>query len=229
MYSYLSDITLAKMGLSAIPALLRSLQTGPSRNAQAAVKTLGMIGESAIPALVGALRSGDNAAKSSVAAALSIIGSRQRVRGDVEKSVSALIDFLNSSTNRFDRASAIHALGAMADKAAVPIPIEQLNDEDYYLCACAFRALGRLQDNRAVSPLIGVLTDANKSWVLREAAAVTLGDLGTLAESAIPTLTSALEFDCNASVETWNERARDAVQDALIRIRDPQAKSTIRG
>lgn len=110
----------------------------------------------------------------------------------------------------------------------MPALIEALQDKNY-LCVCAALALGQLGDSAAVGPLVGVLTDGNKFWVPRGAAAVALGALGKLAESAIPALTEALHYDQASPGETWDERAREAVADALSRIQDPSTTSSLTG
>ncbi len=124
------------------------------------------------------------------------------------------------------RAKAASALGAMGDEAAVPVLIDALEDENY-LCVSAALALAKIGDPRAVAPLVAVLSDSNKFWVARGAAAVALGNMGKSAESAVSALSAALKYRKIWARESWDERAREAVEDALNRIQNPGAKSML--
>jgi HEAT repeat protein len=134
----------------------------------------------------------------------------------------------DSRTLDASRAAAAQALGAMGDHAAVPALIQALSHPNQVSVAAAL-ALGRLGAREAVEPLTAVLADDTKFWMPRGAAAVALGHMGTLAESALPTLTRALEIDVLSSGTGWDVRAHEAVADAIHHIKDPSAECTLRG
>ena len=56
-----------------------------------------------------------------------------------------------------------------------------------------------------------------------------LGDIGQRATSALPDLAEALRYTAEPGAENWNERARDAVADAIERMNDPTAKTRLTG
>jgi hypothetical protein len=127
-----------------------------------------------------------------------------------------------------DRVSVAYALAALGDSAAVPALVEALDDPNDVSLGVVL-ALGRLGDATAVQPLVAVLQDHQNFWVLRGAAAVALGMMGATAEPALEALAEALEYDVNSSGEKWHQLARDAVEDAIRRINDPQLDSSLRG
>ena len=59
--------------------------------------------------------------------------------------------------------------------------------------------------------------------------AVALGDFGEAAREALPALEVALDYDCGSTDGTWDARAREAVGDAIERIKDPSAASSLPG
>jgi HEAT repeat protein len=121
-------------------------------------------------------------------------------------------------------ANAATALGSLRARDGVSALIGALRDGNY-LCVCAAGALGKIGDHRAVAPLVSVLRDQSKFWVPRGAAAVALGDLGTIAVNALPALEEALTFSMQGNVKNWDQRAEDAVRDA----RDPHQPSAAGG
>jgi len=128
----------------------------------------------------------------------------------------------------YRRSGAAEALGSLGDPVAVPALVEALKDKNY-VSVCAAAALAKIKDPRAVQPLIAVLQDQEKFWVPRGAAAVALGDLGEIATAALPALREALEYDCDTSGEKWDQRAREAVADAIAHISDAKAACSLKG
>jgi HEAT repeat protein len=219
--SVLANSSLVKMGANAVPTLIEALDGSGYRIHEAAYKTLGEIGEAASPELIKALESDSPSIRAGAAAALAIIGESAKVV--TESPLPGLLRMLEQGSP-----TAAGALGEIKDPAAVPGLVAKLSDENY-LSVSASLALGKIGDSSAVQPLIDVLRDENKFWVPRGAAAVALGDMGRAAESAVPALVEALNYDVHNSGETWDERAREAVVDALRRIRDPSAPSSLEG
>jgi 3-hydroxyacyl-CoA dehydrogenase len=211
-----------------VPALAAELSV-PGKRSEVAAKALAALGDPSFEAVVEVLRRGDELARTYAAKVLSVLSRDQsagRIRVERSKAAAALIATLGSSQGDA-RAPLIDALGALGEPAAIPILVENLNDGNY-LCVSAARALGRMKDARAVDPLVAVLTDEHKFWVPRGAAAVALGDLGALAQSSLPALENALAYRVDGG-ETWDERAREAVEDSLERIQSPGSKSKLTG
>jgi 3-hydroxyacyl-CoA dehydrogenase/HEAT repeat protein len=211
-----------------VPALAAELSV-PGKRSEVAAKALAALGDASFEAVVEMLQHGDERARTYAAKVLAVVSRAEtagRMRAERSKAAAALIAALGSSQGDA-RAPLIDALGALGDPAAIPVLIENLNDGNY-LCVSAARALGQTQDPRAVDPLVAVLSDQHKFWVPRGAAAVALGDLGALAESSLPALESALAYRIDGG-ETWDERAREAVQDSLERIRHPGSESKLTG
>ncbi len=127
-----------------------------------------------------------------------------------------------------DRAAAAAALGSIGGTAAVPELIRALSHPNQ-VCVAAALALGRIAHVDAVQPLIAVLADRDKFWMARGAAAVALGEMGAIAEPALPALEQALELDCQTSSTSWDERAREAVADAISHTRDRVTECALKG
>jgi HEAT repeat protein len=214
-----ANYSLVKMGVDAIPTLIDALGNFDLRDA--AIETLGEIGEVASPALTRALDSEDQATRDGAARALTIIGKPETAV--IESPLPGLLRMLEQGSPQ-----AAEALGELKDPAAIPVLVVALSDPNY-LSVGASLALGKIGHPSAVKPLIDVLSDKDKFWVPRGAAAVALGNMGRTAESAIPALTEALNYDVHNSGESWDERAREAVVDALRRIRDPSTPSSLEG
>jgi HEAT repeat protein len=213
---------------SDIAAFVGALEDQDYRSQRAAIKALVAVGGPAVPALTQALDA------KSVHTRFGAVSALQGIGPPAEAAIPALLRLLREGKRpeRPDQpdlqAEAAAALGDIGAAAAGPALIEVLQDKNY-LCVCAALALGKLNDPAAVSPLVGVLMDVDKFWVPRGAAAVALGCLGRLAEPAIPALRQALQFDPTGSGEKWDVRAREAVADALSRIGDPSAQSSLSG
>jgi HEAT repeat protein len=140
----------------------------------------------------------------------------------------AATDGKDSRTLDANRAAAAQALGALADVTAVPGLIQALSHPNQ-VCVAAALALGRISHADAVMPLVAVLEDENKFWMPRGAAAVALGQMGAVAQAAVPALTRALALDVLAPGTSWDVRAREAVEDALRHLSTPSAECLLKG
>ena len=126
------------------------------------------------------------------------------------------------------RAAAVEGLGRLRDPSVTPALSSLLRSEGY-IAVCAALALGSARDPRAVRPLVDLLRDERRFWVERGAAAVALGRLGEVAAPGLPALIEASTYTSAHGTENWDERAREAVVDAIERIRNPQAPSRLLG
>jgi HEAT repeat protein len=216
-----ANASLAKFGAGAVPTLIEAMGSANPRVRDAAHKTLAELGQAAQPELTRALESENSAVQRGAAKALGIMGNT--AQAVTESPLPGLVRMLERGST-----DAATALGNLRDPAAVPALIDALSDANY-LCVCAALALGEIAHPSAVKPLINVLGDVERFWIPRGAAAVALGDMGPAAKAAIPELTNALDYDVNHSGEKWDERAREAVVDALRRIRDLSARSSLTG
>ena len=235
---------LIKIGVDAVPYLIGVLsENGAERNTigESALRTLSEIGEAAIPALQGTLRDGDRRLQS--LATRAIAGMNIAPKSDTKHTsetrdqlIRTLLD--NEEAPEQDlrksfemdsiRADAADALAVLGDFEAVPALVKALEHPNY-VCVAAALALGRLGDSAAIQPLIAVLQDDQKFWVPRGAAAVALGMMGSTARPALDALKEALKFEKVSGDEKWDERAREAVEDAILRINDPKAESRLTG
>ena len=127
-----------------------------------------------------------------------------------------------------EQSDAISILGVYKIKEAIPMLLERLNHENY-LCVCACSALARIKDSTAIRPLLEVLMDEDKFWVPRGAAANALGSFRELAKEVLPEMEKALDYDVSSFGEKWDQRAKDAVEDAVNKIKDPNYKTKLRG
>lgn len=121
--------------------------------------------------------------------------------------------------------AAVDLLEESKDRSAIPALVQALNDPNYR-CVCAALALGEIGDPRAIPHLLKVLNDKERFWVPRGAAAVALGLLGQAAAEALPALEEALTFGPD---EKWDIRAREAVEDAIGHITNPNAPCRLKG
>ncbi|MDH6136501.1 HEAT repeat protein [Kitasatospora sp. MAA4] len=214
---------LVRIGVAAVPYLLAELEVRGGRMREAAMTTLAEMGAVASPALAAALGSEHESVRIAAAEVLAVTGGPRP--GGSPSALPGLIRMLASGGEQ-EAPAAADALGRLGDPAAIPALAEALTDSNY-LCSCAALALGRIGDPAAVPPLIGVLRDPDKFWVPRGAAAVALGDLGSAAQPALPALLEAVEYDTAATGGSWDERCREAVADAIERIRDPSTPSAL--
>ena len=149
---------------------------------------------------------------------------------NLEQLLQALAATEASDSRTLDgtRAAAAQALSALGDSAAVPGLIRALSHPNQ-VCVAAALALGHMKARDAVAPLSAVLEDSTKFWMPRGAAAVALGQMGALAEAALPALRRTLELDSMASGTSWDARAHEAVADAIKHITDPSAACMLQG
>jgi HEAT repeat protein len=222
---------LIKLGNQVIPYLIDSLG---SEYKEAAIETLGEIGPAAISELNKAIKVPH--LRNGAISALDMIGRNhdsnssevsyqlliQLVEEDFEKTIS---DFPERKEK--EQANAINTLGAFKIKDAIPVLINKLQNPNLCLSACF--ALSDIKDPIALKPLVEVLFDQNISWVDRGAAAVAIGNFGELAYPVLPELEKALEIEVKVGDEKWDERSRDAVIDAINKIKDPNYLSILEG
>jgi 3-hydroxyacyl-CoA dehydrogenase len=219
---------LAEIGPGLAATLVAELEA-PRKRSEAAAKALAGLGDAALDAALAALRDGAertqwNAAR--ILRAIALGESNVRVRAERERVATALIAALRAGTGD-ERAAMLDALGEVREPSSLPVIVEYLATPNY-LAVSAARALGRIDDPRAVQPLVGVLSDGDKFWVPRGAAAVALGDLGAHATESLPALRAALAYPTDDG-ENWDERAREAVEDAIARIETPGTHTTLAG
>lgn len=77
-------------------------------------------------------------------------------------------------------------------KEVITALIDTLDDEDADVSNAVATALGKL-GQPAVSPLLAILKDKDKSATLRAKAALALGNIGPQAQEALPVLAKALK------------------------------------
>ncbi|MEO1440852.1 MAG: HEAT repeat domain-containing protein, partial [Chloroflexota bacterium] len=125
-----------------------------------------------------------------------------------------LIPLLNSEDD-LTRHLALHAIGLLADRRAVPALLECLRGPYNYLDTSAIIwALGKTGDTRATQPLIDYMRAAD--WIEKEAAARALGMLGDqrAVEPVIEQLEDAqlrVEIYVEVLAELGDERAIDPI------------------
>ncbi|MEL6150206.1 MAG: HEAT repeat domain-containing protein [Chloroflexota bacterium] len=125
-----------------------------------------------------------------------------------------LIPLLNSEDD-LTRHLALHAIGLLADRRAVPALLECLRGPYNYLNTSAIIwALGKTGDTRATQPLIDYMRAAD--WIEKEAAARALGMLGDqrAVEPVIEQLEDAqlrVEIYVEVLAELGDERAIDPI------------------
>lgn len=208
-----------------IPEILSSLESFDPEESGKAFGKLKEIGSQAVPYLICSVNRGTPSWQRSIRRFFEVAWFRVRKRLGSNPQVS-LHEIWHLESHRC--AIAAQLLGQIRNSEAVPCLIRALDGSDY-LCTCAAGALGEIGDPRAVLPLIELLQNPKKGWVARGAAAVALGEMGESAEKALPTLQTALTYDCNDSSEEWDLRSQEAVIDAIDRITGRSAKSNLHG
>ena len=113
--------------------------------------------------------------------------------------VLPLIDFLKLTQNPLAEASAIRALGDIADPRAFEILLRHLDGQSR---AEVVTALGKLKDPRSVDALVSVLQDP--AWQIRMNAATALGPIGSIQQAEA--LEVLLEDEVNV-VREWAARS----------------------
>lgn len=192
-------LSLAKIGLPALPALTAALKHEDKTVrwwAAQALEELGPDAQSAIPALIASLGDTERPVNNS-ASTLAAIGTM---------TIPPLLDVLkNPASSPMARTGAAGALGAIGPRASVAVPdlIEALKDRripnaaqtarDWYpVCFAAAAALGAIgPDAKAAVPaLIELLRDANPRG--HQVAADAIGNIGPEAAMAVPALVPIL-------------------------------------
>lgn len=219
---------LVALGGAAVPGLIAALD-GPPGLAIGVQRTLAAIGAPAVGPLVASLDGTTRVSTARIVRALSqVVDASPEAAAAARAAVPALIALMRSCGQEPDprdaqgtdgpmwvRAAVARALGEIGDVAAVPVLIEALA-HPHHLAVRAACALGRLGSADAVAALVAVLRDGAKYWVPRGAAAAALGDLGRIAEPALPALREALAYP--VTPVTWDDQARESVADAIERI-----------
>jgi hypothetical protein len=114
------------------------------------------------------------------------------------------------------RAAAAQALGELREQAFGPPLLKALQEEsDFTVRESLVRALGKCREEQSIQALIQILQDQDQSWLVREAAAWSLGEFGKTAP--IWPLVQALCDDPS-------EIVRAAAARALGKIEHPSAK-----
>jgi HEAT repeat protein len=173
------------------------------RQAVAALETIGNKG--AIIPLIPLLQDPDSAVRGNAARALGKL--------EALEAVEWIIKLVQDPAQEV-RVLAIQALAKLKDPLAVEALITALDDPYTFYYAC--RALGSLQDARAVEPLVAIIAkdDPNQSFL----AAIDIGQLGKPAVKPLLHLFAT----------TGNELVRKHIIQALIYIKDPSANEVIR-
>ncbi len=129
------------------------------------------------------------------------------------RATQGLLNILDNKRNHpKQRAKAAKALGFIRSDSAMQSLAERLQEPHWYVRWQIMLALGRIGDQRAAAPLIGILRDDLSSFA-RQNAATALGSLRS--EIAVGALVVALT-DVRAIV-------REAAADALIQIGTQEA------
>lgn len=179
---------LIEMGEEAVPALVVALDDTELRpRVLGILQQIGGPASGATPALLEIAKS-DVPERTQAIAALGAIGAAQ--------AASALAEAVEDDSPAV-RSSAVIALGRIGpvDEAVVPALVTALSDAD--LRPSALSALGRCGDaaKEAVPALIALFSDEGAEGRDLARVALTLDQLGPVAEPAVPTLVSALEHD----------------------------------
>lgn len=137
--------------------------------------------------LIKQLQTGDNDARRAAAKSLGEGGAGSK------EAVPALIKALRDRDTYVRRFSA-QALGdiGLEAKSAVPALATMLDDPKKNVQLAAANALGKLGPD-GIAKLIDILRDENRDAATRSQAVHTLGELGSAAHSAVPTLTDLLK------------------------------------
>ncbi|MBI1923988.1 HEAT repeat domain-containing protein [Candidatus Poribacteria bacterium] len=199
-----------KLGCSALPALITTLQDKNGEVRRAAAGALGQIGNSqALPALTTALQDRNEHVRRAAAEALGQIGDPQAISSLIQvlhdrdvsvccAAAGALGQIGNSQAlpalttalqdrNEHVRRAAAGALGQIGDPQAISSLIQVLHDRDVSVCCTAAEALGQIGDPRAIPAL---------TIALQNVRAVASAALVKIGPASIPALTTALQHKC---------------------------------
>lgn len=158
-------ITLGEMADErCVEPLVRALRDGDWQVREAAVEAIGEVGPPAVDMLLRFMR--DWESRKYVLRTLGKIND--------ERVLDPLISMLKSDEFKDDATRALVELG----KPAVPKLIEALSSREDFVKKQAILALGDIQDEQAVDPLIALLQD--QDWLVRLTAASSLEKIGDL-------------------------------------------------
>ncbi len=217
---------LLELGDEAIPALLPAVKTDDRIKREYVIAALSNLkADSAIPAIAAVLADhklgrryiaawalGEIGDHSAVSPLLNALGDQdEEVRKFATRSliklnqlaVEPLIDFLRQAQNPLAVASAVRALGDIADPQAFEVLLQHLDGPSR---ADVVTALGKLKDPRTVTALVSVLQDPD--WQVRMNAATALGPIGS--EKQATALEALLEDDVNV-VREWAARSLETM------------------
>jgi HEAT repeat protein len=158
----------ASLGPAAVPSLVAALKDSDLRLAEAATAALTKVGAAAVPPLMEALKD-ENPTKRSQAA---------RALGDIKspEAVPALMEVLRDSDGTV-RESVVLALWRMGGPEAATGLTQALQDEDGLIRSRAARALGEINAEQSVEPLLQL---AEKDAYARSAAALAIWKISPL-------------------------------------------------
>ncbi len=108
-----------------------------------------------------------------------------------QREVSELLVAELQDKDKYYRQNIAKALATWADKGSVGALLKALEDDHFPVRWDAISALGRIQDARAVEPLVGMV----KSGKDKQQAAIALKAIGPIAESAVLTLLKSTVID----------------------------------
>lgn len=186
-----------------VSALLKDLEHANEFVRYNAARSLGTTGDpAAVPGLTWALKDRNERVRSAAATGLGRLGRK------AEDAVPALVEVLKTKPKRDTTRVLLSKIPGMTG-VALPSRAQDLRDQE--VREQAARALGSIGDPTTVGVLMDALAD--KGWHVRRGAAWALGRLGTVAASAVPALTQALDGD------DGGEPVRLTVAEALGRIR----------
>jgi len=195
---------LVRIGLPAVPHLIKVLSEGDSimrRNAAVILGSIGPKAKDAIPALERGLRDKDKAFCWTV---------KQALRKIHQTSFHDLVDSLDNK-DVIVRINAAQELGDMGEKAAdaVPALIKCLDDDKAEVRKNAAYALAKI-GKPAVPALLDVLK--HKDPTIRKNTVFTLGEMGADAKDALAALTELYENDQDKDVRICAEHAIKKIQ-----------------
>jgi HEAT repeat protein len=184
LYTARGDLDKAvALGVPAIPALERVIQTGSFHQRVAAVEALGRIDDNRVlKPLLAAMGSSDPAVAAAAVSSMGHAGDEQNfeavakmlrheeghvrtvtveslARLDPERAVEPVTGMLKDRVWDVRRAAAV-ALGKLKDTRAVPALIAGLQDDDADVREAVATALGLLRDRSAIGPLVKAMTDS---------------------------------------------------------------------
>jgi HEAT repeat protein len=181
---------LGKDAAPAVPALTEALKDGSAIVRKAAIEALGSIGpkaQAAIPALMNALEDPDEEVRGYVPLALADICGEK---------IQALTDALGKDSPYLRRLGAITALGIIGPKASAAVPqiATAFREPDKEIRMRAIKALGDIEDEKAIPFLVDVLRK-DPDLDCRIKVAGYLSVFRQKAKPAIPALIEAMKTD----------------------------------